>query len=83
MGFEQPSRAISAVRYWRVENWRIALKIWAGFGVVLSFLALITIFAKLGFESADRHFFEYGELARETNVVRLVQHRRSAATSRC
>jgi methyl-accepting chemotaxis protein len=56
-----------------LSNWRIAQKVWAGFAIVLALLALIAVEAKLAFDSADGHFIEYGELARETNFVRLVQ----------
>jgi methyl-accepting chemotaxis protein len=67
-----PSAARPAA-WLKMANWSIARKVWAGFGIVLALLLLIAIEAKLGFQSADRHFVEYGELARETNFVRLVQ----------
>jgi methyl-accepting chemotaxis protein len=57
----------------RLADWRIATKVWAGFGIVLALLGLIAAEAKLGFDSADRHFIEYGALARDADLARLVQ----------
>ena len=47
----------------KLSNWSIARKVWGGFGIVLALLLLIAIEAKLAFDSADRHFSEYGGLA--------------------
>jgi len=57
----------------RFSDWRISLKVGAGFGVVILLLIAVVLTAWLAFRTADRNFGRYAGLAETNNRLQSVR----------